>query len=30
VSVDDAWSHIAGLTVGQVISDRKLQMAAGR
>ena len=30
VSVDDAWSHIAGLTVGQDISDRKLQMAAGR
>ena len=30
VSVDDAWSYIAGLTVGQDISDRKLQMAAGR
>ena len=30
VSVDHAWSHIAGLTVGQDISDRELQMAAGR
>lgn len=30
VSVDDAWSYVAGLTVGQDISDRKLQMAAGR
>ena len=30
VLVDDAWSHIVGLTVGQDISDRKLQMAAGR
>jgi 2,4-didehydro-3-deoxy-L-rhamnonate hydrolase len=25
----DAWSHIAGLTVGQDISDRRLQFAAG-
>lgn len=25
----DAWDHIAGLTVGQDISDRKLQFAAG-
>jgi len=25
----DAWSHIAGLTVGQDISDRALQFAAG-
>jgi 2,4-didehydro-3-deoxy-L-rhamnonate hydrolase len=25
----DAWSHVAGLAVGQDISDRKLQMAAG-
>lgn len=25
----DAWSHIAGLTVGQDISDRELQFAAG-
>lgn len=25
----DAWSHVAGLTVGQDISDRELQMAAG-
>ncbi len=25
----DAWSHIAGLTVGQDISDRQLQFAAG-
>ncbi len=30
VLVDDAWSYIAGLTVGQDISDRTLQMAAGR
>ena len=30
VSVDDAWSYVAGLTVGQDISDRKLQMAAAR
>ncbi|MDA3040348.1 MAG: fumarylacetoacetate hydrolase family protein [Actinomycetota bacterium] len=26
----DGWSYIAGLTVGQDISDRELQMAAGR
>ncbi|MFV0524837.1 MAG: fumarylacetoacetate hydrolase family protein [Acidimicrobiales bacterium] len=25
----DAWSHVAGLTIGQDISDRKLQFAAG-
>ena len=25
----DAWSHVAGLTVGQDISDRTLQLAAG-
>jgi len=25
----DAWSHVAGLTVGQDISDRSLQFAAG-
>jgi len=25
----DAWAHIAGLTVGQDISDRRLQFAAG-
>jgi 2-keto-4-pentenoate hydratase/2-oxohepta-3-ene-1,7-dioic acid hydratase in catechol pathway len=25
----DAWSHVAGLTVGQDISDRTLQFAAG-
>ena len=25
----DAWSHVAGLTVGQDISDRHLQFAAG-
>lgn len=30
VAVEDAWLYIAGLTVGQDISDRKLQMAAGR
>jgi len=28
VSADDAWSHIAGLTVGQDLSDRGLQFAA--
>jgi 2,4-didehydro-3-deoxy-L-rhamnonate hydrolase len=28
VSEDDGWSHIAGLTVGQDISDRHLQFAA--
>jgi 2,4-didehydro-3-deoxy-L-rhamnonate hydrolase len=29
VTEDDAWSHVAGLTVGQDISDRTLQFAAG-
>lgn len=29
VSEADGWSHIAGLTVGQDISDRTLQFAAG-
>jgi 2,4-didehydro-3-deoxy-L-rhamnonate hydrolase len=29
VAVADAWSHIAGLTVGQDLSDRTLQFAAG-
>jgi 2-keto-4-pentenoate hydratase/2-oxohepta-3-ene-1,7-dioic acid hydratase in catechol pathway len=29
VAETDAWSHIAGLTVGQDISDRHLQFAAG-
>ena len=29
VVAGDAWSHVAGLTVGQDISDRKLQFAAG-
>jgi len=29
VSEGDAWRHVAGLTVGQDISDRKLQFAAG-
>jgi 2-keto-4-pentenoate hydratase/2-oxohepta-3-ene-1,7-dioic acid hydratase in catechol pathway len=29
VSEDDAWSYIAGLAVGQDISDRHLQFAAG-
>jgi 2,4-diketo-3-deoxy-L-fuconate hydrolase len=29
VTEADAWSHIAGLTVGQDISDRHLQFAAG-
>jgi 2-keto-4-pentenoate hydratase/2-oxohepta-3-ene-1,7-dioic acid hydratase in catechol pathway len=29
VAEPDAWSHIAGLTVGQDISDRDLQFAAG-
>ncbi len=28
ISTDDAWSHVAGLTVGNDISDRKLQFAA--
>ena len=30
VAVGDGWSHVAGLTVGQDISDRELQFAAGR
>jgi 2-keto-4-pentenoate hydratase/2-oxohepta-3-ene-1,7-dioic acid hydratase in catechol pathway len=29
VAADDGWSHVAGLTVGQDISDRALQFAAG-
>lgn len=29
VTTDEAWSYLAGLTVGQDISDRELQMAAG-
>ena len=29
VAEADAWSHVAGLTVGQDISDRMLQFAAG-
>lgn len=29
VAADDAWSHVAGLTVGQDLSDRTLQFAAG-
>ena len=29
VARDEAWSYVAGLTVGQDISDRYLQMAAG-
>lgn len=29
VARDQAWSHIAGLTVGQDVSDRQLQFAAG-
>lgn len=29
VSEADGWSHVAGLTVGQDISDRHLQLAAG-
>jgi len=29
VSEADAWSHVAGLTVGQDVSDRTLQFAAG-
>ena len=29
VSETDAWEHVAGLTVGQDISDRHLQFAAG-
>jgi 2,4-diketo-3-deoxy-L-fuconate hydrolase len=29
VPEEDAWSHVAGLTVGQDVSDRHLQFAAG-
>jgi 2-keto-4-pentenoate hydratase/2-oxohepta-3-ene-1,7-dioic acid hydratase in catechol pathway len=29
VDEDDAWDHVAGLTVGQDVSDRTLQFAAG-
>lgn len=29
VSVENGWNHIAGLTIGQDISDRYLQFAAG-
>ncbi len=29
VAASDAWGHVAGLTVGQDISDRHLQFAAG-
>jgi 2,4-diketo-3-deoxy-L-fuconate hydrolase len=29
VSAGDAWAHVAGLTVGQDISDRTVQFAAG-
>jgi 2-keto-4-pentenoate hydratase/2-oxohepta-3-ene-1,7-dioic acid hydratase in catechol pathway len=29
VKQEDAWSHVAGLTVGQDVSDRALQFAAG-
>jgi len=29
VAESDGWSHVAGLTVGQDISDRQLQFAAG-
>jgi 2,4-didehydro-3-deoxy-L-rhamnonate hydrolase len=29
VEASDAWSHIAGVTIGQDISDRHLQFAAG-
>lgn len=29
VAENDAWNHVAGLTVGQDISDRHLQFAAG-
>jgi 2-keto-4-pentenoate hydratase/2-oxohepta-3-ene-1,7-dioic acid hydratase in catechol pathway len=28
ISVDSAWDHVAGLTIGQDISDRRLQFAA--
>ncbi|MGH9270077.1 MAG: fumarylacetoacetate hydrolase family protein [Ilumatobacteraceae bacterium] len=30
VAVGDGWSHVAGVTIGQDISDRELQFAAGR
>lgn len=30
VAATDAWDHVAGLTVGQDISERTTQMAAGR
>jgi 2,4-diketo-3-deoxy-L-fuconate hydrolase len=29
VGADDAWTHVAGLSVGQDVSDRELQFAAG-
>jgi 2-keto-4-pentenoate hydratase/2-oxohepta-3-ene-1,7-dioic acid hydratase in catechol pathway len=29
INENDAWAHVAGLTVGQDISDRTLQFAAG-
>jgi 2-keto-4-pentenoate hydratase/2-oxohepta-3-ene-1,7-dioic acid hydratase in catechol pathway len=29
VAAADAWSHVAGLTIGQDLSDRTLQFAAG-
>jgi 2-keto-4-pentenoate hydratase/2-oxohepta-3-ene-1,7-dioic acid hydratase in catechol pathway len=29
VSTADSWSHVAGLTIGQDLSDRTLQLAAG-
>ena len=29
VAVADAWSHVAGLTIGQDLSERVVQMAAG-
>jgi 2-keto-4-pentenoate hydratase/2-oxohepta-3-ene-1,7-dioic acid hydratase in catechol pathway len=29
VTTSDAWSHVAGVTIGQDISDRHLQFAAG-
>jgi 2-keto-4-pentenoate hydratase/2-oxohepta-3-ene-1,7-dioic acid hydratase in catechol pathway len=29
VAATDAWRHVAGLTIGQDISDRTLQFAAG-
>ncbi len=30
VAAADAWSHVAGVTIGQDLSDRELQFAAGR